>query len=99
MKPAQEEGLKRTIGVWMLTASAVNLTIGAGIFALPAVIASRIGSASFLAYLPCTLLMMMVMLCFIEIGTRVTNAGGIYSYVEAAFGPFTAFLSSTLYWL
>ncbi|HMG89206.1 MAG TPA: amino acid permease [Chryseolinea sp.] len=99
MKPTPEQGLKRTIGVGMLTASAVNLTIGAGIFALPAVIASRIGSASFLAYIPCTLLIMMVMLCFIEIGTRVTSSGGIYSYLEAAFGPFTAFLGSTLYWL
>jgi len=98
MQLEQEEGLKRTIGVRTLAANAVNLTVGAGIFALPAVVASRIGNAAFLAYIICTVLFMMVMLCFIETGTRVTRTGGIYGYVETAFGPFVGFLGSTLYW-
>jgi amino acid transporter len=40
----------------------------------------------------------LVFLCFAEIGSRVTTSGGAYAYVEAAFGPFAGFLTSTLLW-
>ena len=50
----KDEGLKRIIGVRTLALSAVNLTIGAGIFALPALVAAEIGASAFLAYLVCT---------------------------------------------
>ena len=49
----KEEGLKRTIGIFGLTANLVNYIIGAGIFALPAIIAEGLGSASIFAYLFC----------------------------------------------
>jgi hypothetical protein len=34
-----EQSLQRTIGPWTLGANTLNLTIGAGIFALPAAVA------------------------------------------------------------
>lgn len=94
-----DEGLKKVIGVRSLAANAVNLTVGAGIFALPAVVASFLGAASFLAYILCALLMGMVLLCFMEVGSKIPVTGGVYAYIETAFGPFAGFLGSTLFWL
>lgn len=98
MPVPSEEGLKRVIGVRSLTANAVNLTVGAGIFALPAVVAGYLGTTSFLAYLLCGLLLMLVLLCFIELGTKITSSGGAYTFVEIAFGPYAGFLTNSLYW-
>ena len=93
-----DEGLKKVIGVRSLAANAVNLTVGAGIFVLPAVVASYIGTAGFLAYTLCALLMGMVLLCFMEVGSKIPVTGGVYAYVESAFGPFIGFLANTLFW-
>ena len=98
MPPQSEEGLKRIIGVRSLTANAVNLTVGAGIFALPAVVAGYLGTTSFLAYVLCGLLLVLVLLCFIELGTKITTSGGAYTFVEIAFGPYAGFLANSLYW-
>jgi amino acid transporter len=95
----QDEGLKRVIGVRSLTVMAVNVTIGAGIFALPAVIAMQLGASAIWAYLICGLLMVPTLLCFVELGTKITTTGGSYAYVEKAFGPLAGFLTNTLYWL
>jgi amino acid transporter len=78
---------------------AVNVTIGAGIFALPAVVAMQLGSSAIWAYLICGLLMVPTLLCFVELGTKITTSGGSYAYVEKAFGPLAGFLTNTLYWL
>lgn len=93
-----DEGFKKVIGVRSLAANAVNLTVGAGIFALPAVVASYLGAASFLAYILCAVLMGMVLLCFMEVGSKIPVTGGVYAYIETAFGPFAGFLASTLFW-
>lgn len=94
-----DEGLKKVIGVRSLAANAVNLTVGAGIFVLPAVVATYLGAASFLAYMLCAVLMGMVLLCFMEVGSKIPVTGGVYAYIETAFGPFVGFLGSTLFWL
>lgn len=79
----QDEGLKRRVGVFGLSA---NIIIGSGIFVLPAIIASYMGASSIIAYLFCGFLMAMVMLCFAEAGSKITNTGGPYKYIETAFG-------------
>lgn len=98
MTEPDNEGLKRVIGVRSLTLSAINLTVGAGIFALPAVVSGYIGTASYLAYIICTVLLMLMLLCFISLGTKFTMSGGAYAYVEHAFGPFAGFLINSLFW-
>jgi len=37
------------------------------------------------------------MLCYAEIGSRVTSAGGSYAYVEAAFGDFAGYIINWLF--
>lgn len=92
----KEEGLIRTIGVWGLSANIVNIVVGAGIFVLPAIVAAGLGSASLVAYLFCGFLTALVMLCFAEAGSEITDSGGAYTYTESAFGNYTGFLSANL---
>ena len=94
-----EEGLKREIGVWGLSANMINSMIGAGIFVLPAVVATGLGSASIIAYLFCGLLITLVMFCFAEVGSRITATGGAYIYIESTFGKYAGFITAILYLL
>jgi amino acid transporter len=76
----------------------VNVVVGAGIFALPGLVAAELGSAAILAYLICSVAVALVFLCFAEVGSRVSRSGGAYAYVEEAFGPFVGFIASILFW-
>ena len=91
-----QEHLKRSIGVLGLSANIINIVIGAGIFALPALVASKMGAASIFAYMFCGVLITLIMLCFAEVGTKVTNTGGCYTYIETAFGDYAGFISGVL---
>ncbi len=95
---APEARLVRALGVWGLAAGIVNVTVGGGIFRLPASAAGSLGTAAPIAYLVCALAMALIVLCFAEAGSRVDLTGGPYAYVEIAFGPFAGFLSGVLRW-
>src|SRR5436190_3234756 len=95
----REQGLVRAIGVRGLTASIVNATVGAGIFVLPALVARDLGSAAPLAYAACAVAMTFIVASFAMAGSRVSLTGGIYAYVEVAFGPLVGFLAGLLVWL
>lgn len=94
-----DEQLVRAIGVPALTANIVNSTIGAGIFVLPALAAKGLGPAAPLAFLVCALAMVLFVTCFAVAGSRVSLTGGLYAYVEVAFGPYVGFLAGALYCL
>jgi APA family basic amino acid/polyamine antiporter len=98
MSSTNNEGLRREIGVLGLAANTLNRTIGAGIFVLPAFVAGFLGETSILAYLFCGFLMMLIMLCFSEIGSKITSTGGAYAYIHAAFGSYPGFLANTMFW-
>src|SRR5580765_574933 len=99
MAPAPDAGLVRAIGARQLTASIINSTIGAGIFVLPAVAAAGLGAAAPMAYIVCAVLMTLIVCCIAAAGSRVSLTGGLYAYVEVAFGPFVGFLAGVLYFL
>ena len=86
------------MGTRELSLSIVNMIVGAGIFVLPGLIAALLGPAAIIAYLVCSVVIALVFLCFAEAGSRVTRTGGVYAYVEDAFGPFAGFLASILLW-
>jgi len=91
------DGLKRTIGVWGLSANIVNIMVGAGIFVLPAIVAAGLGSSGLIAYLFCGFLIALIMLCFAEAGSEVTDSGGPYTYIESAFGKYAGFMTANLF--
>jgi hypothetical protein len=91
--------LVRALGVWGLAASIFNVTVGGGIFRLPASAAAMIGPAAPLVYLVCAAVMGLIVLCFAEAGSRVSLTGGPYAYVETVFGPYAGFLAGVLVWM
>ncbi|MFZ3375584.1 MAG: amino acid permease [Chthoniobacterales bacterium] len=91
--------LVRAIGIPALTANIVNSTIGAGIFVLPAAMAKGLGPAAPLAFIVCALAMVLFVTCFAIAGSRVSLTGGLYAYVEVAFGRYVGFLAGVLYGL
>jgi amino acid transporter len=97
--PVSERALVRALGPLALAASIVNVTIGGGIFRLPAEVAGQLGAAAPLAYIVCAVAMGLIVLCFAEAGSRVALTGGPYAYVEVAFGPFVGFVAGVLLWL
>jgi basic amino acid/polyamine antiporter, APA family len=94
-----EASLVRVLGIRQLTAAIVNTTVGAGIFVIPAVVSQGLGAAAPVAFLLCAGIMACVTISLAMCGSRVSITGGIYAYVETAFGPFVAFLAGVLQWL
>jgi len=96
---SSERSLVRAIGTWSLAAGVINITVGGGIFRLPADVARALGAAAPIAYVVCAVAMGLIVLCFAEAGSRVAMTGGPYAYVELAFGPYVGFLTGVLTWL
>jgi amino acid transporter len=88
----KKDHLPRTISAIGLSANIINIVVGAGIFALPALISEKMGASGVIAYITCGLLIGLIMLCFAEIGSKITNTGGAYTYIETAFGSYFGFL-------
>src|SRR5438046_9186003 len=84
--------LVRAIGIPGLTANIVNATIGAGIFVLPALVSRGLGAAAPLAFVVCAVAMVLFVTCFAIAGSRVSLTGGLYAYVEVAFGRYAGFI-------
>ncbi len=99
VQTAEENQLIRALGVPSLTANIVNSTVGAGIFALPALVAAQLGRGAPLAFIFCALAMAVFVTSFAIAGSRVSLTGGLYAYVEAAFGRYFGFIAGVLYFL
>jgi APA family basic amino acid/polyamine antiporter len=99
LEHAAEERLQRVIGPWGLALTAVNIAIGAGIFLLPAILASMLGPAAVLAHLVCGAATALVMTCFIELSSEVSRTGGPLAALEEILGPWPGFLCWVLYGL
>jgi len=91
------EGLRRVIGVRAFAATIINNTIGSGIYVRPAVVALLMGASGVLGYLFCGIMLVTIMLCYSEIGSKISATGGSYIYVETAFGRFAGFVVNWLF--
>lgn len=91
--------LKRGLRQWDLVALVINSIIGAGIFGLPARVFALAGPYSLFAYALSASAMVLIILCFAEVGSRFTSTGGPYLYARVAFGPLIAFQVGWLMWL
>lgn len=89
--PDASPGFVRAIGRWDLTAAVINGVIGSGIFGLPAVLAALTGVLSPLAALAAGGGILLIVLCFAEVGSRFREHGGVYLYARVAYGPLVGF--------
>src|SRR5436853_3875939 len=83
--------LVRAVGLFTLTAIAVNGMVGSGIFVLPAQVAGILGPAALSAYALAGLAVALVVLCFAEVASLFDRSGGPYVYAREAFGGFIGF--------
>jgi amino acid transporter len=66
---------------------------------IPATVAQGLGPAAPLAFVCCAIAMVLFVTCFAIAGSRVSLTGGLYAYVEVAFGKYIGFLAGVLYFL
>lgn len=94
MTELEQPSLKRVLEWIDGAALLIGVTIGAGIFATPQIIATYQSSFGDILWLwiGCGVFVMVGGLIYAELGTRVPATGGEYVYMYKAFGPFAAFM-------
>jgi len=96
---AQKARLIRGIGIVGGAFLVLNGMIGAGIFALPSVLAEKAGVLSPWLFLGAGLLIIMVVLTLAELSSYFRESGGPALYATRAFGPLTGFSTGWLYYV
>lgn len=98
MNPGEQRdaGLKKEISQLGFGAIALNGTIGAGIFALPAIALERAGLFSPWVYVACGILIMAIVFVFARVASYFSDTGGPVTYATRAFGPFVGFQAGWL---
>lgn len=76
--------LVRALGRWTLALLVVNAIVGSGIFGLPSVVSKHVGALAPWAWILGAVGNGVVMLCFAEVASRFTAAGGAYLYAREA---------------
>jgi amino acid transporter len=99
MTSSTEEGLIRGISRWGLVGVAINGIIGAGIFGLPSRVFAETGAYSIFSFIVCAIVVVLIILCFAEVGSRFSRTGGPYIYAREAFGSMVGFEVGWLMWL
>lgn len=73
--------------------------IGAGMLAAPAKVYALAGDWSFAVLAAAAALLVPLVLCFADLGSRFSGTGGAYLYARAALPPYLAFAVGWLLWL
>ena len=91
---SDEDRLPRTLGVWSGALLLIGLTIGSGIFRVPATVAAETGSsgAMMLVWVVGGGVALCGALSVAELGAMFPRAGGTYVFLREAYGPLPAFL-------
>ena len=95
MEEARETGshsLKRTLGVFQLTALGVGAVIGAGIFVLSGLGAHYAGPGLMLSFVLSGLGCAFAALCYAEFAAMIPLAGSAYTYAYATLGEIFAWI-------
>ncbi len=93
--------LKRELSRFDMTMIAIGSTIGSGIFLTPAIIAHALPSPAWMIgiWLVGGVTALTGALTFAELGGMMPGAGGVYVYLNEAYGPLAGFLYGWAYFL
>ena len=94
-------GLKRELSRFDMTMIAIGSTIGSGIFLTPSLIAHALPSPGWIIgiWLVGGVMALTGALTFAELGGMMPGAGGVYVYLNEAYGPLAGFLYGWAYFL
>jgi APA family basic amino acid/polyamine antiporter len=91
-------GLRRTLGVWQLTALGIGAIIGAGIFSGAGTAVSGgphhlgAGPALLISYILVAVACGFAALCYAEFASMIPQAGSAYTYAYVSFGELVAWI-------
>jgi amino acid permease len=96
---AKDQQKARALGLTSATGLVIGTVIGAGVFTMPAVLASAgIVSLAVLAVIAVGAMVLAVL--FGQLSRRIPNAdGGLYAYARHEFGDFAGYLTGWCYWI
>ncbi|MBX9667702.1 MAG: amino acid permease [Candidatus Obscuribacterales bacterium] len=80
------------LGWLMLTGLGIGATIGAGIFAMPGIIAGKAGPAGVLSFLITGLIILIVAICYEKFSRHMPHGVSAYSYVYNSIGELVAWV-------
>lgn len=80
------------LGWLMLTGLGIGATIGAGIFAMPGIIAGKAGPAGALSFLLTGLIVLIVAICYEKFSRHMPHGVSAYSYVYTSIGELVAWV-------
>ncbi len=94
MPSASQPSLRRTLGTFDGVAILIGITIGAGIYSTPQLIATYASSFAPIIglWIGCGVFVFIGGLIYAELGTRLPHTGGEYVYIHRCFGPFAGFM-------
>jgi len=88
-----DQGLKRSLGPWALTAMGIGAIIGTGIFVLTGVAsATRAGPSLTVSFVVAGFVSALAALCYAEVASKVPISGSAYTYTYATLGEFFAWI-------
>lgn len=89
----EDQGLKRSLGPWQLTAMGIGAIIGTGIFVLTGVAsATRAGPSLTISFVVAGIVSALAALCYAEVASKVPISGSAYTYTYATMGEFFAWI-------
>ena len=93
--------LPRRLGLYSAVAVVVGISVGSGIFRVPAEVATQSGAAGamLLVWVAGGMLTLCFALLLAELGAMYPHAGGLYAFVREAWGPLPAFVFGWTYLL
>ena len=92
--PTAIDLLPRRFGFWATTAVVVGVTIGSGIFRVPATVANEVGSPSAIAvvWILGGIIALSGALTLAELAAALPESGGVFVYLREVYGPLVAFV-------
>jgi len=89
----RDEGLKRSLGPWALTAMGIGAIIGTGIFVLTGVAsATRAGPSITISFVVAGIVSALAALCYAEVSSKIPISGSAYTYTYATLGELMAWI-------
>jgi basic amino acid/polyamine antiporter, APA family len=99
LTPAKEQPKAGALGLTSATGLVIGTVIGAGVFTMPAVLASA-GTVSLAVLAVIAVGAMVLAVLFGQLTRRVPNSdGGLYAYARHEFGDFAGYLTGWCYWV
>ena len=97
--PTHAAGLRKDISLFGVFAIALGTTISSGFFLLPGLAFAQAGPAIIVSYLLAGLVVLPPLLCKSELATAMPRAGGVYFYMDRAFGPLAGTIAGLSTWI